>query len=58
MHFDLSDNIWILWIWWVVLYAVFIALNTAGANISFKFAIVVSIISRNRALPERRTSPQ
>ncbi|MFT2817793.1 amino acid permease [Leifsonia sp. A12D58] len=33
------------WIWWVVLYLIFIALNTAGAAISFKFAIVVSIIS-------------
>lgn len=39
---DLSAN---MWIWWVVLYAAFIALNSAGANISFKFAIVVSIIS-------------
>jgi ethanolamine permease len=39
---DLSAN---MWIWWVVLYAVFIALNAAGANISFTFAIVVSIIS-------------
>jgi ethanolamine permease len=33
------------WVWWVILYAVFIALNSAGASISFKFAIVVSIIS-------------
>lgn len=33
------------WIWWVILYVAFIALNAAGANISFKFAIVVSIIS-------------
>ncbi|KAF2420103.1 amino acid permease [Microbacterium sp. B35-30] len=33
------------WVWWIILYAVFIALNAAGANISFKFAIVVSIIS-------------
>ncbi|WP_136708780.1 amino acid permease [Agromyces sp. H66] len=33
------------WIWWVILYLVFIGLNSAGANISFKFAIVVSIIS-------------
>ena len=33
------------WLWWVILYAVFIGLNTAGAAISFKFAIVVSIIS-------------
>ena len=34
-----------MWIWWVVLYAVFIALNAAGAKVSFKFAIVVSIIA-------------
>ncbi len=42
LNFDLSAN---MWIWWVILYVVFIALNSAGANISFKFAIVVSIIS-------------
>ena len=42
LGFDLSAN---MWIWWVGLYVVFIALNAAGANISFKFAIVVSIIS-------------
>ncbi|MDH6236538.1 amino acid permease [Cryobacterium sp. CG_9.6] len=33
------------WVWWVILYAVFIGLNSAGAAISFRFAIVVSIIS-------------
>ncbi|WP_448004079.1 amino acid permease [Agromyces bauzanensis] len=33
------------WIWWLILYVVFIGLNSAGASISFKFAIVVSIIS-------------
>lgn len=32
-------------IWWAILYLAFIALNAAGASISFKFAIVVSIIS-------------
>ena len=32
-------------VWWIILYAVFIALNAAGAAISFRFAIVVSIIS-------------
>jgi ethanolamine permease len=42
LELDLSAN---MWIWWLVLYAVFIALNAAGANISFTFAIVVSIIS-------------
>lgn len=33
------------WAWWLIIYAVFLALNTAGAEISFRFAIVVSIIS-------------
>lgn len=33
------------WLLYVILYVVFIALNAAGANISFRFAIVVSIIS-------------
>jgi len=42
LGFDLSGS---MWIWYAVLYIAFIALNAAGANISFKFAIVVSIIS-------------
>ncbi|MFI8633339.1 amino acid permease [Microbacterium sp. NPDC077663] len=33
------------WLWWIILYALFIALNAAGAAVSFGFAIVVSIIS-------------
>ncbi len=33
------------WVWWIILYVAFIALNAAGAAISFRFAIVVSIIS-------------
>ncbi|MGB4778383.1 amino acid permease [Microbacterium sp.] len=32
-------------VWWLILYAAFIALNAAGAAISFTFAIVVSVIS-------------
>jgi len=42
LGFDLTGK---MWIWYLVLYIVFIALNSAGASISFKFAIVVSIIS-------------
>lgn len=42
LGFDLTGN---MWIWYLVLYIAFIALNAAGASISFKFAIVVSIIS-------------
>lgn len=33
------------WVLYALLYVVFIALNAAGAHISFRFAIVVSIIS-------------
>jgi ethanolamine permease len=33
------------WIWFIILYVVFIALNAAGAAISFRFAIIVSILS-------------
>lgn len=32
-------------VWWIILYAAFVGLNSAGAAISFRFAIVVSIIS-------------
>jgi ethanolamine permease len=41
-QFDLTGN---MWIWYVVLYALFIGLNSLGSAISFRFAIVVSIIS-------------
>lgn len=34
-----------MWIWWIVLYVAFVGLNAAGAHISFRFAIVVSIIA-------------
>ncbi|MFD1715694.1 amino acid permease [Amnibacterium flavum] len=34
-----------LWLWWVILYAVFVGLNSLGAAVGFRFAIVVSIIS-------------
>ncbi len=33
------------WVWWIILYAIFIILNSAGANISFKFALIVALIS-------------
>ncbi len=33
------------WLLYIILYVVFIALNSAGAAISFRFAIVVSVIS-------------
>ncbi|NIZ89556.1 amino acid permease [Kineococcus rubinsiae] len=33
------------WVWWVVLYGVFLALNVVGAEVSFRFALVVSVLS-------------
>jgi ethanolamine permease len=33
------------WIWWIILYVIFVALNSAGSEISFKFSIVVSVMS-------------
>ena len=34
-----------VWAWWLILYVAFLALNAAGAEVSFRFAIVVSVIS-------------
>jgi len=39
---DLTDA---MWVWWLVLYVVFVALNSAGSEVSFKFAIVVAVMS-------------
>lgn len=33
------------WVWWIILYAIFVGLNAWGAELSFKFALVVAIIS-------------
>jgi ethanolamine permease len=33
------------WVWWIVLYAVFIGLNSLGASVGFRFALIVAIIS-------------
>ena len=33
------------WVWWIILYSAFVGLNTAGASISLKFAVVVSFVS-------------
>jgi ethanolamine permease len=33
------------WIWWVILYAVFLAVNIAGAELSFKLATIVAVLS-------------
>ena len=33
------------WVWWLLLYAAFLALNTLGASISFRVALVVALAS-------------
>ncbi len=33
------------WVWWIILYAIFVGLNSWGAAVSFRFAIIVAIIS-------------
>jgi ethanolamine permease len=33
------------WVWWLILYAIFVGLNAWGAEISFKFALVVAVVS-------------
>jgi ethanolamine permease len=42
--FDLADK-GFAWVWWIVLYAVFIGLNSLGASVGFRFALIVAIIS-------------
>ncbi|WP_121251395.1 amino acid permease [Nocardioides ferulae] len=39
---DLSGS---MWVWWLVLYVAFVGLNSLGAELSFKFAIVVASLS-------------
>lgn len=33
------------WVWWLVLYAVFVAINWVGAETSFRFAEVLSVVT-------------
>jgi ethanolamine permease len=42
---DLFDVSLPVWVWWIILYAIFIGLNSWGAELSFKFALVVAIVS-------------
>lgn len=42
--FSLDDH-GAVWVWWVVLFAAFVALNASGAESSFRFALIVSFIS-------------
>ena len=34
-----------VWVWWIILYAIFLAVNISGASLSFKFSIVVTFIA-------------
>ncbi len=42
--FALADH-GLIWVWWLILYVAFIVLNSSGAESSFRFAVVVSILS-------------
>jgi ethanolamine permease len=33
------------WLWWIILYVIFVGLNSLGAGIGFRFALIVAIIS-------------
>ncbi|WP_129786203.1 amino acid permease [Promicromonospora panici] len=33
------------WVWWIVLYVAFVAINALGASVGFRLALVVAIIS-------------
>jgi len=33
------------WLWWIILYSIFVGLNSWGAEVSFRFALVVAVIS-------------
>ncbi|HAM25546.1 MAG TPA: amino acid ABC transporter permease [Microbacteriaceae bacterium] len=33
------------WVWWIVLYVIFVGLNSLGAQASFRFALIVALIS-------------
>ncbi|MHB1173031.1 MAG: amino acid permease [Lacisediminihabitans sp.] len=35
----------LMWVWWIVLYVIFVGLNSLGASTSFRFALVVALIS-------------
>src|SRR6195952_2735419 len=33
------------WLWWIILYAIFIGLNSLGASVGFRFALIVAVLS-------------
>jgi ethanolamine permease len=39
------DSVLPQWLWWIILYIVFIGLNSLGASIGFRFALIVALIS-------------
>jgi ethanolamine permease len=40
-----ADGPDLAWIWWILLYGIFIGLNSLGASVGFRFALIVAIIS-------------
>jgi ethanolamine permease len=39
------DTVLPQWLWWIILYVVFVGLNSIGAAVGFRFALIVAIIS-------------
>ncbi|MEZ5115113.1 MAG: amino acid permease [Candidatus Nanopelagicales bacterium] len=42
---DVFDISWPLWVWMTIFYVIFVGLNSAGASASFKFAVIITILS-------------
>jgi ethanolamine permease len=42
---DVFDTSWPLWVWMLIFYVIFVGLNAAGAAVSFRFAIIIAILS-------------
>ena len=42
---DFTEAVVPAWILWIILYAIFIGLNSLGASVGFRFALIVAIIS-------------
>jgi len=40
-----GQNAMPMWLWYIILYAIFVTINAIGAAVSFRFAIVVAFIS-------------
>jgi len=42
---ELFDFTMPVWVWWIILYAIFLVINIAGVKVSFKFSEIVAVAS-------------